>query len=142
MKSSSVPAKKHAKPAAKSVKSTPKLEVAAVPASGRAATVIQVALAQAGRPYVWGSAGPRSFDCSGLILFSFAKVGIKLPHNADAIGRMGRSVPRAQWQPGVVISFGGHVALFVGHGQMIEAAHAGVPVRVTKVRTGNGRWLF
>jgi cell wall-associated NlpC family hydrolase len=130
------------------VKKTPKkaestVAVAApVEASGRAAVVISVALQQVGKPYVWGAAGPGSFDCSGLILYAMARVGIRLPHNADAIGGMGRSVPRSQWLPGTVISYGGHVALYLGSGRMVEAAHAGVPVRVTTVRPGNGRWLF
>jgi cell wall-associated NlpC family hydrolase len=131
-------------PAAKTPKRTEGAVVVAAggEASGRAAVVISVALQQVGKPYVWGAAGPGSFDCSGLILYAMARVGIRLPHNADAIGGMGRSVPRSQWLPGTVISYGGHVALYLGSGRMVEAAHAGVPVRVTTVRPGNGRWLF
>lgn len=132
------------KPAVKkpAVVKAPKTEAFTVPASGRAGTAVSVALQQVGKPYIWGASGPSAFDCSGLILYAMARAGIRLPHNADAIGGMGRSVPRAQWQPGTVISYGGHVALYIGSGRMVEAAHAGAPVRVTTARPGNGRWLF
>lgn len=110
--------------------------------TGRATTVVTAALAQVGRPYMWGEAGPYGFDCSGLVMYAFARAGVRIPHNADAIGRMGRPIPRTQWQPGTVIAYPGHVALYIGGGLMVEAAHSGVPVRVTTVRPGNGRWLL
>ncbi len=107
---------------------------AALPAaSGSAAVVVAYALAQRGKPYVFGASGPNSFDCSGLILAAFAQVGVRLPHNADAIGRMGTPVPRSQWQPGTVLHWNGHVGLYIGNGLVVHASRAGQPVKIAPV---------
>lgn len=104
--------------------------------------VVAFALAQVGKPYRWGAAGPGSYDCSGLVMASFARAGIRLPHQSGGIARMGRAVPRGSWLPGTVITSPGHVALYIGGGMMVEAPHAGAAVRVVAVRSGGGRWLF
>lgn len=96
------------------------------------------ALAQLGKPYVWGAAGPSSFDCSGLTMFAWGKAGIALPHNAAAQASVLRHVPYDQMQPGDLLFYEnpiGHVAMYIGNGQMIEAPHTGAFVRVVPVRT-------
>ena len=107
--------------------------VAPPPAAGRAAVVIAYALAQRGAPYVHGAAGPNAYDCSGLVLAAFARVGIRLPHKADAIGGMGVAVARGAWQPGDVLHWPGHVAIYLGGGKMVSASRVGVPVRISAV---------
>jgi cell wall-associated NlpC family hydrolase len=110
--------------------------------AGGGSVVVRAALRQVGDPYRWGAAGPDAWDCSGLVMGAFAQAGIRLPHQSELIARMGRPVPRDQWQPGTVITYPGHVALYVGGNLMVEAPHPGARVRVVPVRPGQGRWLF
>lgn len=105
------------------------LPFAAPANSGRAGVVIAFALGQVGKRYVYGTAGPDTYDCSGLVMRAFAQVGIRLPHQSGGIAGYGRSVPRGQWQPGDVLVYPGHVAIYLGGGQMVEAANQRVPVR-------------
>ncbi|MFZ0834557.1 MAG: NlpC/P60 family protein, partial [Mycobacterium sp.] len=114
--------------------------------------VIRRGMSQIGVPYSWGggtAAGPSNgiddgagtvgFDCSGLVLYSFAGVGIKLPHYSGAQYDMGRKIPTAQMERGDVIFYGPggsqHVTIYLGNGQMLEAQQTGVPVKVSPVRT-------
>ncbi|MGO9351366.1 MAG: NlpC/P60 family peptidoglycan endopeptidase RipA [Mycobacterium sp.] len=114
--------------------------------------VIRRGMAQMGVPYSWGggnAAGPSKgidsgagitgFDCSGLVLYSFAGVGIKLPHYSGSQYNMGRKIPSSQMRRGDVIFYGPggsqHVTLYLGDGQMLEAPDIGLKVRVAPVRT-------
>jgi peptidoglycan DL-endopeptidase RipA len=114
--------------------------------------VIRRGMSQMGVPYSWGggtAAGPgkgigsgsgtTGFDCSGLILYSFAGVGIKLPHYSGAQYDLGRKIPSSQMRRGDVIFYGPggsqHVTLYLGQGQMLEAPDVGLKVRVAPVRT-------
>jgi peptidoglycan DL-endopeptidase RipA len=114
--------------------------------------VIRRGLSQLGVPYSWGggtAAGPgkgigsgsgtTGFDCSGLVLYAFAGVGIKLPHYSGAQYDMGRKIPASQMRRGDVIFYGPggsqHVTLYLGQGQMLEAPDVGLKVRVAPVRT-------
>ncbi|MGB8389160.1 NlpC/P60 family peptidoglycan endopeptidase RipA [Mycobacterium sp.] len=122
---------------------------------GRQATeyVIRRGMSQIGVPYSWGggnAAGPSrgidsgagitGFDCSGLVLYSFAGVGIKLPHYSGAQYNLGRKIPSSQMRRGDVIFYGPggsqHVTLYLGDGQMLEAPDIGLKVRVAPVRSG------
>ncbi|MEX0985686.1 MAG: C40 family peptidase [Actinomycetota bacterium] len=96
------------------------------------ATAAQVAVSAAysvrGAAYVWGSAGPSTFDCSGLTSWAWAQAGVPLPHSASAQYSMLPNVPLSQIQPGDIIyygNFGPHVALYAGGGVIIHATHPG-----------------
>lgn len=113
----------------------PVQQQAAAPApqanSSAAQTVVNFALAQVGKPYVWGAAGPWSYDCSGLVAAAFAQVGISLPHNDQQILYSGKgyAVSRNNLQPGdVVWPYVGHVFIYIGNGRIVEAARPGVGV--------------
>jgi cell wall-associated NlpC family hydrolase/peptidoglycan hydrolase CwlO-like protein len=114
--------------------------------------VIRRGMSQMGVPYSWGggnAAGPSKgidsgagitgFDCSGLVLYSFAGVGIKLPHYSGSQYNMGRKIPSSQMRRGDVIFYGPggsqHVTIYLGEGQMLEAPDIGLKVRVAPVRT-------
>ena len=114
--------------------------------------VIQRAASQIGVPYSWGGgnaagasrgieqgAGTVGFDCSGLILYAFAGVGIKLPHYSGSQYNMGRKIPSSQMRRGDVIFYGPggsqHVTLYLGNNQMLEAPFTGSHVKVSPVRT-------
>ncbi|MFV2023131.1 NlpC/P60 family protein [Micromonospora sp. LOL_028] len=105
-------------------------------ATGRAASVVAFAHAQLGKPYRWGSAGPHSYDCSGLTSAAWAKAGVQLPHNArrqfGTVTRLGR----AQLRPGDLIFFYRnvqHVGIYIGADQMIHAPRHGEVVRVDRI---------
>jgi peptidoglycan DL-endopeptidase CwlO len=98
--------------------------------TGKAASVVAYVLAQVGRPYVWGTAGPRAFDCSGLVVAAFSRIGISLPHQSESLLSRGTPVSRANLQPGDVIwPYHGHVMIYVGNGRIVEAANPQQGVR-------------
>jgi peptidoglycan DL-endopeptidase CwlO len=100
------------------------------------AEALRFALTRRGDPYVWGAAGPSSFDCSGLVLWAYAQVGISLPHFTGAQWNMGVHVSRSQLQPGDLVFFYadiGHVGLYIGNGLMVDAPDFGEDVQVQPV---------
>ncbi|MFD5868646.1 NlpC/P60 family protein [Corynebacterium sp. NPDC060344] len=142
---------------------TPANPESATPSAGdRAAkieTVISRAMAQVGTPYAWGggdASGPTKgirdggvadahgdynkvgFDCSGLTLYAYAGIGITLPHYTGYQYQRGTHHPASEMQRGDLIFYGpnghGHVAIYLGNGQMVEAPQSGSTVRVTAVR--------
>jgi cell wall-associated NlpC family hydrolase len=97
--------------------------------------VVGVAMAQLGKPYVYGTAGPDTFDCSGLVVYSYAAMGVSLPHSSYALWNVGVYVSRDQLQPGDILFFDGlgHVGLYIGGGQFIQAPHTGDVVKITSL---------
>jgi len=104
-----------------------------VPAGERAA---QVALKAVGVPYRFGGESPSSgFDCSGLVRWAYARIGIDLPHNSYALYSEGRRVPATKLEPGDVLFFEGlgHVGLYLGRGRMVHAPQTGRDVEVIRL---------
>ena len=94
--------------------------------------VVNIAKRYLGARYVWGAAGPNTFDCSGFTMFVYRQVGVSLPHSSRAQIGSGQRVSRADLQPGDLVFFRnpiGHVGLYVGGGQMIHAPRSGDVVR-------------
>jgi cell wall-associated NlpC family hydrolase len=102
--------------------------------------VVGIAMQYLGTPYRWGGASPGGFDCSGLVMYVFAQVGISLPHYTVAQYNYPNSVsvPRDQLQPGDLVFFAGlgHVGIYVGNGQFIHAPHTGDVVRIDSLSEG------
>jgi len=95
---------------------------------------VQWAYRELGKPYVWGAAGPDSFDCSGLTQYVWAKAGVYLDHYTGSQWNEGRHVSQAELAPGDLVFFGSdlhHVGLYIGNGNMIEAPHTGANVRIS-----------
>lgn len=112
------------------------------------AEVVRFALAQIGKPYVFGAAGPSSYDCSGLTLAAYASAGIAIgPHSATAQYDLAKSqgdlVAIADAKPGDLLFYtdgGGdmyHVTIYTGNGLMLEAPYPGATVRGAPVRTAD-----
>lgn len=108
-------------------------------ASGSAATVIDYARTQLGKPYEWAGAGPNSYDCSGLTMRAYDTVGVHLAHNSaiqltqTALHR----IPLVPVPPAGALCFYGtpphHVGISLGDGTMISAPHTGTVVRIDNI---------
>jgi cell wall-associated NlpC family hydrolase len=117
---------------------------AAVPATALDA-MLRAAASRRGLPYVWGAAGPASFDCSGLVQWSFAQAGITMPRVAADQALAGPTVPVSQLQQGDLLFYHtdptapgyiSHVAIYLGNGWMIEAPQPGMDVEVVPADFG------
>jgi peptidoglycan DL-endopeptidase CwlO len=109
--------------------------------SAAARRAVQYALAQVGKPYVFGAAGPGSFDCSGLTMRAWQAGGVSLPHSAADQYNYGHHVSRDQLQPGDLVFFYqpiGHVTIYIGDGLMVSAPTEGENVSVVPVSAFNG----
>ena len=99
-------------------------------------TALRAALTQRGKPYVWGAAGPDSYDCSGLVVWAFAQEGISLPHYTGSQWNSGMHVSRADLEPGDLVFFFAdisHVGIYIGNGLMVDAPSTGQDVQVQPV---------
>ncbi len=108
------------------------------PATGNARIALRVAYAQLGKPYVWGAAGPNSFDCSGLTMYAWGAAGVKLPHSSRLQYSSGPHVSRSALQPGDLLFFYSpihHVAMYVGNNQMIHASTFGQPIKIAPIQS-------
>lgn len=96
--------------------------------------IVSAAWSQVGKAtYVWGTQIPYvSFDCSGLVQWCYAQAGISIPRQSTSIKNSGTIV--SDPKPGDICWTPGHVAIYIGNGQMIEAQQDGVPICVSKVR--------
>lgn len=108
--------------------------------NSKAATAIDFAQQQMGKPYVWGATGPDSFDCSGLVMMAYRQAGISIARTSQQEWQTEKHIPQSQVQPGDLVFFAGsdgtpsapgHVGLVIGKGKMIEAYATGTPVRVS-----------
>ena len=100
------------------------------------AAVVAWALTQVGKRYVWGTAGPNTYDCSGLVVAAYARLGIKLPHQSEELMGKGWAVSRSELRPGDVIQpMVGHVVIYVGNGRIVEAANSQLGV-ITRAMYG------
>jgi peptidoglycan DL-endopeptidase CwlO len=113
--------------------------------SAQLTTALRAAESRQGLPYAWGAAGPSSFDCSGLVQWSFAQAGVAMPRVAADQARTGPAVPVSQLQPGDLLFYHtdptdpgyiAHVAIYLGNGWMIQAPQPGLQVQVVAADFG------
>jgi cell wall-associated NlpC family hydrolase len=101
--------------------------------------VVKEAMKYLGIPYVWAGATPSGgFDCSGLVLYVYAKFGVQFPHGATMQAHMGTPVSLSEAQPADLVFFGypafyHHVGIYIGNGLFIEAPHTGDVVKVSQL---------
>ena len=108
--------------------------------------MLRAAMSRRGMPYVWGAAGPTSFDCSGLVQWSFRQAGLVMPRVAADQALSGPAVPVSQLQPGDLLfyhtdptdpTYISHVAIYLGNGWMIQAPEPGLDVEVVPADFGS-----
>jgi peptidoglycan DL-endopeptidase CwlO len=101
-----------------------------------AATAVATAAAQLGKPYVWGAAGPSSYDCSGLTMYSWGKAGVQMDHYTGSQYSAFPKVPISELRPGDLVFFYSdlhHVGIYEGDGIMIHAPHTGDVVKRSSI---------
>jgi len=99
-------------------------------------TALRYALTRRGDEYVWGAAGPTTFDCSGLVVWAYAQEGITLPHYTGSLWNSGMHVSRDDLEPGDLVFFFAdisHVGIYIGNGLMVDAPSTGQVVQVQPV---------
>jgi cell wall-associated NlpC family hydrolase len=100
----------------------------------------RIALRAVGVPYRWGGTSPSvGFDCSGLVYWAYGRLGVAVPHSSYALAGAGRPVRTSRLRRGDLLFFygNGHVGLYIGHGRMVHAPHAGERVEVVRL-AGSG----
>jgi cell wall-associated NlpC family hydrolase len=92
----------------------------------------RIATRYLGTPYRWGGSAPGGFDCSGLVMYVYSKVGVSLPHHAASQYALGRPVRYSALKAGDLVFFSGlgHVGLYLGKGRFIDAPQSGGVVRI------------
>ncbi|MBE1469710.1 C40 family peptidase [Kibdelosporangium phytohabitans] len=103
---------------------------------GDVGAVLRYALAQIGRPYVWGAIGPDSFDCSGLMLTAYRVAGVKLPRVSIQQSAVGQSIPRNQVRAGDMIFYYTpvhHVAMAIDGNRAVHAPSSGQNVKIAPI---------
>jgi len=115
-------------------------ELPDVPTNTLGGQAVSIAYQFLGVPYAWGGATPSGFDCSGLTMYVYAQLGIKLGHYTGFQYYQGRRVPRDQLQPGDLVFFHAnslgvpqHEGMYIGNGAFIHAPHTGDVVRVSSL---------
>ena len=101
----------------------------------RGQTVVALAKQHVGAPYRWGGSSPSGFDCSGLVRYVYARVGVSLPHNAAQQYRLGTPVARESLEPGDLVFFDRlrHNGIYVGDGRFIHARQTGRRVAIASL---------
>jgi cell wall-associated NlpC family hydrolase len=115
------------------------VDLATVSGTPAQIAVVKETMKYLGIPYVWAGATPSGgFDCSGLVLYVYAKFGVQFPHGATMQAHMGDPVSLSQAQPADLVFFGypafyHHVGIYIGNGLFIEAPHTGDVVKVSQL---------
>ncbi len=113
--------------------------IPAPPSSTLGGQAVAIAEQYLGVPYVWGGASPDGFDCSGLVMYVYAQLGVSLPHNALMQYNALPHVPTSDLEPGDLVFFYGfgHVGIYIGGGMIIHAPHSGTVVQISSM-SGEG----
>lgn len=112
--------------------------------SAAAQTAVRKALAQLGKPYVFATAGPSTYDCSGLTMVAWAAAGVSIPHQSSAQYQLGSAVSADQLAPGDLVFFYQdlhHVGVYIGNGRMVHAPTTGDVVKVTAISVFGSEYM-
>lgn len=116
--------------------------------NGKVDRIVAAAKSLVGTPYVWGGTGTAGVDCSGLVQLAYKAVGINLPRVSYQQANAGRRVDVGSLEPGDLVAWDNstrnngadHIAVYIGHGQIVEAPRPGTNVRIRKLGSNEGAW--
>jgi cell wall-associated NlpC family hydrolase len=120
---------------------TPGATPTAPPPSTLGEAAVNAALQELGTPYVWGGAAPGGFDCSGLVSWAYAQAGLGgLPHFTGALWASGTHISAGELAPGDLVFYNGlgHVGMYIGGGNFVEAPHTGDVVKISSMSARSG----
>ena len=127
-----------AAPTSPAAPAAPAAPAVGAPASSSAAAAVQYAMAQVGKAYVYGAAGPSAFDCSGLTMMAWQQAGVSLPHSSGAQMGSGTPVSQSQLQPGDLVFYYSpvsHVGMYIGNGKIVNALNPGAGVGISELNS-------
>ena len=105
--------------------------------SGSGSAVASYGCQFVGNPYVWGGESlTNGADCSGFVKSVYGHFGVSLPHSAGALTGVGRAVSTSDMQPGDIVCYSGHVAIYIGGGQIVHASSPSTGIKIGPVNYG------
>lgn len=122
----------------KSSEASSSAPVASGDASSRALQAVSIAKAQVGKRYVWGTSGPSTFDCSGLTSYAYRQVGLDITRSSRGQASLGVRVAKSDLRPGDLVFYYSpisHVGMYIGNGQIVDAANPRAGVRITSLNS-------
>ena len=131
-KAAKAAAKKSSKSSSKSSSSSSSEKSYSAPSGSNGQAVVNYASQFVGNPYVYGGSSlTNGTDCSGFVMSVYAQFGISLPHSSSAMRSVGYGVSTSDMQPGDIICYSGHVAIYMGNGQIVHASNARDGIKVS-----------
>ena len=95
---------------------------ASSPSSSSSSSIVNAARSAVGTPYSWGGSSLSGMDCSGLVNYAYRSAGISIPRTSSQIANAGTWISQSSAQPGDIVVWSGHVAIYAGNGQIIDAS--------------------
>ncbi|APX34348.1 hydrolase [Brachybacterium sp. P6-10-X1] len=115
-------------------------ESASAPSAAKGSSILATARSGIGTPYVFGGTSPSGWDCSGFVQWVYAQHGVDLPRGANAQGASGTVIPRSEAQPGDLVFKPGHIGIYAGNGQFVDAGNPRVDTSERDIYSGS--WTF
>jgi len=123
-----------------SSESEEKEESAPAPSAAKGSSILSTARSGIGVPYVWGGDDPSGWDCSGFVQWVYAQHGISLPHSAGAQVAQGTKISRSEARPGDLVYKPGHIGIYAGNGQFVDAGNPRVDTTERDIYSGD--WSY